>query len=276
MNARLNALAYGMLGTLEDAEEVVQEARLRLHTSNPKPDNEEAYLYRLVSNLCIDRLRQLKVQRRAYFGPWLPEPVADDHVATVDLAQQLSIGFLHLLEELSPAERVSYVLREAFDYSHEEIAELLDISAAAARQRNSRAHRKLAGKVPPAELSDQACKDMLEEMVSCIARDDVDGLVNLLADDVISYADGGGVVSAAIGPVTGRERIATVILHLARKAIAEAGSQFSYERINGAWALVVRQGEQIHSVNLIAGEGGLINRIYTVRNPHKLTRLKAP
>lgn len=275
MTSRLKALAYGMLGSVEDAEDVLQEAQLRLLQAHPKPDNEEAYLYRLVSNLSIDRLRRLKVARRAYSGPWLPQPATADHVDTVALAQELTIGFLHLLEELSPAERVSYVLREAFDFSHDDIAQVLDISPANARQRNRRARQRLAGKTPPARLPDEVCKSLLEKMVACVALDDVDGLVAMLAEDAVAYTDGGGVVSAAIVPVVGKDRIATVTMHLARRVLAGTNPQLTFERINGNWALAVREDGALHSVIFIEGTAQAIERVFVVRNPAKLKFLTA-
>jgi len=273
MDSRLKALAYSMLGSVEDAEEIVQEAQLRLYLADPKPNNENGFLFRIVSNLSIDRLRRKRVERRAYSGPWLPEPWQVDQSSQVELTQELTIGFLHLLEVLTPAERISYVLREAFDYSHGEIAEVLGVTPSAARQRNRRARVKLTEKSPTQKFPDAVCRSLLEQLVDCVVQDDVGRLVSLLADDVVAYTDGGGVVSAAIVPITNKSRVAQVALHLAKRGLAQADLELSYERVNGSWALLMRQAGAIHSLSFIEGREELITRIYVVRNPAKLQRI---
>ena len=283
MTQRLEALAYGMLGSVHDAEDVVQEAKLKLHQQAGAPSSEEAFLYRVVSNLCIDRLRREKTRRKHYAGPWLPEPVAADRFRDVELAQELSMGLLMLLENLSPAERVVFVLREAFDFSFEEIAELLDISVASARQRASRARRRLKDVAVPVALPAPEEKRLLEKLALHVMQGDMDALVAMLGDDFVAYTDGGGVVSAAIRPVHGAERFATVLMHLYRKAMAEATEDapltFSFERCHGAWAAVIRQGDQVHSCTQIAASPlapGRIQRVYIMRNPQKLGSLSSP
>jgi len=209
VNARLKSVAYRMLGSAADAEDVVQEAQLRLHQCEPKPDNPEAYLYRVVSNLCIDKLRRERVRRRDYFGPWLPEPWVADDAELTEMAEQFSMGFMLMLERL--------LLR--------------------------------------------------------VAERDVEGLVALMSEDVVAYADGGGVVSAAIAPVHGAARIAQVILHIAKKAQSEGEVSFDMVTMNGGLGLLVRQDGAVDSSFQIDVRDGLISRIYVVRNPHKLARL---
>lgn len=280
MTSRLNALAYRMLGSVHDAEEVVQEARLKLHALKHRDqlDSEDAFLYRMVANLCIDRLRQKKRARQAYFGPWLPEPVAEsDGIAQVELAEELTMGFMVLLERLSPVERIVFVLRESFDLSYAEVAELLGVSPENARQRAHRARRRLRGEVPAQKFPDDECKAMLEKMVALIGAGDIQGLMDTMNDDVVAVTDGGGVVSAAIAPVHGRQRIATVTLHLAQRAMNEGTESqpttFSTERFNDTWALVVRQGNAIHSMSFIEGEAGKVSRIFVMRNPDKMAHI---
>ncbi len=283
MSAHLKSLAYRMLGSAADAEDVVQEAQLRLHQADPVPDNPEAFLYRVISNLCVDKLRAEKVRRRQYVGPWLPEPLVEDDAEVVEvaeLAEQLSMGFMLMLERLSPAERVVYVLREGFDFSFAEIAQILDVSVANARQRAHRARKRLGGgevaaPVPPLAPHNLQQKQMLETFLLKVAERDVEGLVALMSDDVVAYADGGGVVSAAIAPVHGAARIAQVTLHLAHKVQNEGSGPLSFELqpMNGGWGLVVKQGGAVHSCFQLALRDELIHRIYVVRNPHKLSRL---
>ena len=276
---RLQSLAYRMLGSVSDAEDIVQEAQLRLHQADPQPDSDDAFLYSVVSNLCVDKLRRDKVRRKHYFGPWLPEPITSppENAELVEMAEQLSMGFLLMLEKLSPAERVVYVLREGFDFSFAEIASVLGVSPANARQRAHRARTRLkkAGalltkeSITPAEEQ----KSLLEAMLLRVAEHDVDGLVALMATDAVAYADGGGVVSAAIQPVHGRQRIAQVTMHLAEKAASEGDVTFEFRPMNGGWGLVVKQDGNLHSCFQIDASEGLIKHIYVVRNPLKLARI---
>ena len=273
MKSRFEALAYGMLGSVAEAEEVVQEARLRLHQLSTPPASEEAFLYRVVSNLSIDRLRRARTEREAYSGPWLPEPVQDDVSTQLELAQELTLGFVHLLEQLPPGERIVYVLRESFDLSYDELAAMLDISAQTARQRVSRARKRMRNRAAVQAFPDDEGKRLLEKLVEMVARGDMEGLVALMAEDVVAYTDGGGVVSAAIRPVHGAQRIAKVILHLASKAGAEGPMDMDIKRLNGSWALVVKQGGSIHSIHFITGANGKVHRVYAMRNPHKMAHL---
>ncbi len=283
MSQRLEALAYGMLGSVHDAQDVVQEAKLKLHERRHEPASENAYLYRVVSNLCIDRLRREQTRRKHYAGPWLPEPVAADRFKDVELAQELSMGLLLLLENLSPAERVVFVLREAFDFSFDEIARTLDISVVNARQRASRARRRLKNVPVPVALPEAQEKRLLEKLAMHVMQGDMEALVAMLSDDFVAYTDGGGVVSAAIRPVHGPERFATVLLHLYRKALDEAPAHaapvLSLEPCHGAWAAVIRQGDAVHSCTQIAASAlapGRIQHVYVMRNPDKLGSLSQP
>jgi RNA polymerase sigma-70 factor (ECF subfamily) len=193
-----------------------------------------------------------------------------DEVA--ELAQDLSVGFLMMLERLSPAERVVFVLREGFDFSFGEIGTVLDVSEAACRQRFRRARSALAGEsryVTPA--ADQ--QQLLSDLLGAIAERDHAAVIGLLADDVVVYADGGGVVSAAIAPVTGAERIAQVMLHLAAKEEREAMLEARYVTLNGGVGALLVQGGRLHSCLQLEGCDGRITRLFVVRNPRKLARL---
>ena len=273
LDDRLRMVAYGVLGSMADAEDVVQEARLKLHQSKSAVRSEEAFLYRVVSNLSIDRYRYEKRRRHLYDGPWLPEPISSEDMDKVELAQELSIGLLHVLEHLSPSERIVFVLREAFGWTHTEVAETLGISPASARQRASRAKHRLASTDYRPRLPSSEERVLLDSLMAVVAEGDAAGLISMMTDDVVMYTDGGGVVSAAIRPVYEAERISTVTLFLVQKSEAEGELDWSYESINGSTALVVRQFGKIHSVIFVTGEAGLVSRFYIMRNPHKLTRL---
>lgn len=175
MSLLLRSLAYGMLGSMADAEDALQEAQLRLHQTDPKPDSEEAFLYRVVSNLCVDKLRKNKVQRKYYKGPWLPEPVASSDIDLVEQAQELSMGFLVLLESLAPTERVVYVLREAFDFSFAEIASVLDMSVANARQHAYRGRVRIKNIQYPTQMSTHEQKNYLNNWLRMLLREILKG-----------------------------------------------------------------------------------------------------
>lgn len=268
--------AYRLLGSVADAEDVLQEARLRLHKQEPAPDNADAFVFRVVTNLALDRLRQQQRQRRLYPGPWLPAPLpteSPDGEALAELAEELSLGFVLMLERLSPAERVVFVLREGFDYSFDEIGELIGVSAAACRQRLRRARANLREEkrftTPPAEQ-----RDLLDKLLLAVAEEDLGGLVQMFSEDTVVFADGGGIVSAAIRPVTGPERIVQVIAHLARKAGSEGEITYEFIELNGGIGLLMRQDAQLHSCIQLDGADGVVTRLYISRNPEKMAHLR--
>lgn len=276
---RLIRLAYRLLGSVEEAEDVVQDAWLRVASVEPPPRDVTAYLARTVTNLALDRLRHLKVQRQAYVGPWLPEPLETgmgEPTEPVDLADDLSVAFLLLLERLSPAERAAYVLREAFDLSFQQIADLLGVQPAACRQRYHRARRKVSDarrRRPEPRLERRA----LERLIDAVSAGDTERVATLLTDDALLLTDGGGRVSAAIRPVSEARRIATVMVHLAAR---EQLDRFclEYRELNGGAGLLVSEigerGEPIPVASFqVDLEGERVSRIYVVRNPEKLARL---
>lgn len=272
MNTSLKSLAYRMLGSVAEAEDVVQDAYLKLHLADPKPDSEEAFLYRVVSNLCIDRLRAARTRRKYYSGPWLPEPWLDDEPDVVEMAEQLSMGFMLLLEQLSPAQRVVYVLREGFGLKHGEIAAMLNISEAGVRQHAVRARARLQGHTPPTQVPD-TLRGHLDKLLVALAQGDADVVAGLLAEDAVAFTDGGGVVSAAIRPIVGRQRIAQVALHLMQKNVADGPMSYDYISLNGSPGLVISQHGRVHSTLQIEVDKGLVSRVFVMRNPAKLRGL---
>lgn len=272
---RLVGLAYRLLGSVEEAEDVVQDAYLKVLAIPRRADDPDAYLFRTVTNLAIDRLRHLKVQRRAYPGPWLPEPLATaDADGATDLmrADDLSLGFLLLLERLSVTERVALVLREAFDLDFAEMAEVLGVRADACRQRYHRARRKLDG-ARPAHSTPARQRVLLERLTEALLAGDREAVTRLLSRDAVLLTDGGGRVSAAIRPVVDPRRIAQVMVHIAGRE-DPASLSLDWRAINAGVALVVGQRDVVHSCVLIEPDGASrIARIYVVRNPDKLARL---
>ena len=270
-------LAYRMLGSVADAEDVVQEAKLRLLKQDPAPDNEEAFLFRVVTNLALDLLRQQQRQRRRYPGPWLPEPLPTEAAGAEDLAElaeELSLGFVLMLERLSPAERVVFVLREGFDYSFDEIGNLIGVSAPACRQRYRRARISLGDEHrQPTPAAEQ--RDLLDRLILAIAEDDLVGLVKMFSGDTVVLSDGGGIVSAAIRPVTGPQRIAQLLMHLSRNAAQEALLRYEFVELNGGVGVLICQDGAPHSCIQLDGANGVITRLYVLRNPAKLGHLLA-
>lgn len=231
----------------------------------------------MVTNLTLDRLRQQQRQRRAYPGPWLPDPLpttqAADAEALAELADELSLGFVLMLERLPPAERVVFVVREGFDYSFGEIGELIGVSGAACRQRYRRARANLRGEkrlaTPPAEQ-----RDLLDKLLLAVAEEDLGALVRMFSEDAVLISDGGGIVRAAIRPVTGAQRIARVIVHLARNARAEAEIAYEVIELNGGVGILLSQDGALHSCVQLEGADGVVTRLYIFRNPRELEHLR--
>ncbi len=274
--SRLEGLAYRMLGSVADAEDVVQEAHLRLLRQAEPPDNEEAWLFRVVTNLSLDRLREQKRRREDYPGPWLPEPLPTgepDHIT--ELAEDLSMGLVLMLERLSPVERAVFVLREGFDLSFADIGAALEASAASCRQRYRRAKEHLQAPSPRNPDNTEAQQEMLERLLAGVADRDLDGLVSLFAEDCVAYADGGGVVSAAIIPITEPRRIAQVTMHIGQKLMKEGTVVFNWQELNGGPGLLVTVDGELTSTVQLDVTDGLIERLYIVRNPEKLAHLAA-
>lgn len=281
---RLYHLAYRMLGSVQDAEDVVQDAQVRLLAVDEEPDNKAGWMVRVVTNLCIDRLRRLKNERSDYVGPWLPEPLRNDRFGpgptdaepdeALALAEELSTAMLMMLERLSPSERAVFVLREGFGFSFSELAELLDVSAASARQRMSRARQHLAAEPrfsAPADVQTQT----LLSLMQAVSNGDSAAVIALLASDAVAYTDGGGVVSAAIIPVQTAERIATVAIHLGQKPIIDGDFEVELITANSAPALLIcERGQPQSLISIDCDSSGLVHRVYVHRNPNKLAALQ--
>lgn len=272
---RLVALGYQMLGSVADAEDAVQDAWLRFRRvrfdSLASPG---AWLTTIVTRLCLDRLRQRKVRQLTYVGPWLPEPLADDGPAVAhEVLDGVTFGFLFALESLTPLERGVLILKEGFDFTHEEIAGVFNIRMAHSRQLLRRARSRIAAS-DAATNDTGSARPILEAFLTSAQAGDPAGLVELLAEDVIAWSDGGGKVSAALVPLEGIDRVNTVFSHLLRNRPDDIA--FSIERFNGDVALVARQGWSTYFVTLLAVSGQRVRRIYTIRNPQKLGRVNPP
>jgi RNA polymerase sigma-70 factor (ECF subfamily) len=279
-------LAYRMLGSAMDAEDVVQDAFLRWsgadHAVIAAPG---AWLARTVTNLCLDLLTSARVRRERYVGPWLPEPVLteDGTLGPHDQVQQrdsVSLAMLALMERLTPTERAVFVLREAFGYDHDSIAEIVGCSTANSRQLHSRARRRLEqDQLQNASPLDDGLRTVdanevrrLVERFLAAARDgDLAQLETMLTADVVSYSDGGGQVSAARHPVHGATKVGRLFMGLARKAGAEARAEV--REINGAPTLLVTTADQLVVISLEVVDGR-VHAVRAVVNPDKLRYLR--
>jgi RNA polymerase sigma-70 factor (ECF subfamily) len=274
---RLLGLAYRMLGSRSDAEDVVQDAYLRFAGAQDV-HNAEAFLVTVVTRLCLDRLKSARAQREVYVGPWLPEPVFDAEGLSADaateLADDLSFALLLALDRLSPLERAAFLLHDVFDTPFSEIAAMLDRTEAACRQLATRARRAVRDERPaPAATPDNHAR-LLQAFGEAVASGNVARLAELLRADAVALTDGGGRKTAARNPIIGADKIARFFIGLAAK---NAGHEIRVEpaMINGAiGALLYLDGELDHTMSM-AISGEKIAAIYIVRNPDKLRHLPA-
>jgi len=271
---RLFGIAYRMLGSRADAEDVLQDAYLRWHRGAPgEVRSPEAWLVTAVTRLCIDRLRALRAEREHYVGPWLPEPLIGDAAAPAadqpaELSSSLSIAFLVVLEQLAPDERAAFLLREVFDSEYAEIAEILGKSAAACRQLVSRARKRVREQRPRAQVSEAARRSVLERFVNAIQTQDKAALLELLADGASWTSDGGGETRAALKVIRGRERVVRFALAVLGRYADQLA--FEYTTVNGEPALALRNQGRLFSVLTVRTDGIRILDVYTVLNPKKL------
>jgi RNA polymerase sigma-70 factor, ECF subfamily len=270
--SRLLGLAYRMLGSRSDAEDVVQDAYLRFAGAQDV-QNPEAFLVTVVTRLCLDRLKSAKTQREIYVGPWLPEPVFDAEGlspdAATELADDLSFALLLALDRLSPLERAAFLLHDVFDVQFSEVARMIDRTEAACRQLATRARRAVRDARPAPSATPDNHARLLTAFSEAVASGDVSRLAGLLREDAIALTDGGGRKSAALNPIRGADKIARFFIALAGKN-SNRYIRIEPMTINGAiGALLYMDGEVDHSLSL-AIDGDRIAAIYIVRNPDKL------
>src|SRR4051794_2488637 len=273
----LFTVSYEMLGSVADAEDVVQETWVRWDAIGQDARDEvrdpRAYLVRMVTRKALDRLRANARRREDYIGEWLPEPLltAPDVAEDVELAESVSMAMLTVLETLTPTERAVFVLREVFDTPYGEIAEAVGKSAAAVRQIGHRAREHVAARRPRMEVSRTEQEEVVGRFLAAVTQGDLQGLLDVLAPDVVLVADGGGVVQAVVNPVLGAKKVANLLRPFHR---LDPGAEILPARLNGAiGARIVGTADGHDTAVSFAFEGGRISRIYAVRNPAKLSRL---
>jgi RNA polymerase sigma-70 factor (TIGR02957 family) len=267
----LFTVAYEMLGSAADAEDVLQETWVRwAGVDLGTVRDQRAYLVRITTRQALTRLRTLRRRKESYVGPWLPEPLltAPDVAEDVELADSVSMAMLLVLETLTPTERAVFVLREVFDLEYDEIAEAVGKSAAAVRQIAHRARAHVAARRPRGAVSAAETRSALEAFQRAVETGDLQRLLDILAPDVVLLGDGGGVVQAALAPVAGAGLVARVLGRIA------AAVSLQPAQVNGYPALILRLNGEIDTVMAVRIDDGLITGLYAVRNPEKLSHME--
>jgi RNA polymerase sigma-70 factor (TIGR02957 family) len=281
LRPRAFAIAYRMLGSVAEAEDVVQEALLRLHREiegGARIDSPLAYLSTVATRLAIDQLRSARVRRETYVGDWLPEPVvtstAYDPAASVELADSLSLAFLVLLESLSPEQRAVFLLRDVFDYPYGDIADILGKSEAATRQLAVRARRHVEERRPRFESSRGRRDELADRFFAAVQKGDLEGLEALLAEDVQLYGDGGGKVPALARALRGAARVGRTLVAWGRAGRRIGGVQVRRVDVNGQpGAMLLDADGDVFSVMAVDVAGDRVRAVRSIVNPDKLHHL---
>lgn len=277
--AMLFAIAYRMMGSATDAEDIVQEAFLRwLQANEEEVRSPKSYLATIVVRLCIDQQRSARALHEIYVGPWLPEPIRTSQqqelTETAILAESLSFAFLVMLENLGPLERAVFLLRQVFDYDYTEIAAIVGKSEANCRQVLHRANQHLGKRRTRFDVSHEQQERITSQFMQASADGDMQGLLNLLAEDIVFTGDGGGKVPVALKPIHGPDRVARGTTGGLR--LISPNLQARIEEINGQPAIVGYVDNHVYGILLLDIEGDHILNIYAVVNPDKLCWLAKP
>ncbi|MFI6686264.1 RNA polymerase sigma-70 factor [Streptomyces sp. NPDC050485] len=270
----LFTVAYEMLGSAADAEDVLQETWLRWAGVDLGEVREQrAYLVRITTRQALSRLRTLGRRKESYVGSWLPEPLltAPDVAEDVELADSVSMAMLLVMETLAPTERAVFVLREVFDLGYDEIAEAVDKSPAAVRQIAHRARAHVAERRPRGIVSPTETRDALDAFQRAVETGDLQSLLDILAPDVVLVGDGGGVKQAVLRPVVGADKVARLLIGGLGKVTAPS---MRPAQVNAYPALVLRLDGELDTVVAVRIDDGLITGLYAVRNPAKLTHMQ--
>ena len=277
----LFSIAYRMLGSASDAEDVLQDAWMRYgSTSETSIRSPKSFAATIVTRLCLDHLKSARAAREQYVGPWLPEPVLTSEVqapdAVLERAESVTLAFLVLLEKLSPEERAVLLLKDVFEYDHTEIAEMLGMTVEKSRQLLHRAKERLAAGRPRLSGTASSRRTVAERFARAFASGNGSELTELLARDVGMWSDGGGKATAARRPLAGRDEVLNFLigLHRAAQTTGQArDASLEIADVNSEPAMVIRVGGQLESIFVFSVEEGLITGIRAVRNPDKLARI---
>ena len=267
---RLTRIAYRMLGSVAEAEDVVQDAWLRWHDTDRSVIIEpEAWLVRTVTRLCLDVLKSSRVKRETYIGPWLPEPFIDPD----DEGDDITLPLMLAMERLSPLERAAFLLHDVFDLDFTEVGAAIGRESAAARQLASRARSHVQAARPRFPVAREEQDRIAGAFFAATRQGDLAQLKQLLADNVVFYGDGGGKRSAALNPIVGRDKVARLLAALAEKAGWKSAEVLRETRIGGLPGQVSREKDALLQATAVDIDGGRITAIYVTRNPDKLGHL---
>jgi RNA polymerase sigma-70 factor (TIGR02957 family) len=278
--ALLFTVAYDVLGSAAEAEDVVQDAWLRWSAAERDDVRDpKAYLVRVATNLALNRLSSARARREAYVGPWLPEPVltAPDVADEVEVAEAVSMALLVVLETLSPLERAVFVLHEVFGLSHREVGEAVGRSEATVRQLAHRAREHVEARRPRFVADRRTQRDVTERFLAAVVGGDVEALVRAMAPEVTLLTDGGGVAKAALRPIRGPRKVASYLTTVAADGLTAPDLQFEVLDVNGAPGVAIRaNGEVFVVVQVGLDAAGLVESVHVVLNPDKLGGLREP
>jgi RNA polymerase sigma-70 factor (ECF subfamily) len=273
----LFSIAYRMLGTVMDAEDMVQETFLRWQNcEQAKVESPKAWLSTVLTRLCINHLKSARVQREAYVGPWLPEPLVAgltiDPAENAKLSDSLSLAFLVLLETLTPTERAVFVLREVFNYEFSDIAPIVEKTESNCRQILARARKSIEGRRPRFDASPEAAEKLIQKFEQAVQTGHLEDLLKLLAQDVVLVSDGGGKARAVLRPIMGAKRVARVLIGATRK-FGIPGQVLHHTSVNGLPGSVSFAGEHVLRVIAFGIQQARIRSLFIITNPDKLSHI---
>ncbi|MEW9701042.1 RNA polymerase sigma-70 factor [Paenibacillus sp. SI8] len=269
----LFSIAYRMLGSVADAEDMVQDTFMNAQQLYPNQvHHTKAYLCKMITNRCIDYTKSARKRRELYVGEWLPEPLlidSDDPLHAIERDETFSYAFMVYMEKLTPVERAVFILREAFEYDYTEIGEIVGKSEANCRQVFSRLRRKLREEEAPAVHANEHAYGLAQQFLRASSTGNLDELIRSLSEDVVLYSDGGGKVLAALRPILGRERVIKFLHGIQSKRSDDV--QYQLVNMNGQRGMIISEhGRTIAAVNIELDAEGRVQRIFFMRNPDKL------
>jgi RNA polymerase sigma-70 factor (ECF subfamily) len=281
----LFSIAYRMLGTVTDAEDMVHNALLSAQSLEIENiDHVKAYLSKMVTNQCIDYLKSARHQREVYIGPWLPEPLEinkdNDPLHQIEKDHSISMAMLLVMEQLSPIERAIFILREAFSYEYNDISVIVGKSEANCRKILSRAKQKIRPQESNTPVSIQRSEELAKQFIMASSTGNIDQLIHLLAEDVVLYSDGGGRVKAAIHPIISRDRVVQFLVGMVKMLRAQVSpteieGTVKFANINGQTGIIMTEGNGLSNVICFNIQGNEIKQLFIIRNPEKLKHLSS-
>lgn len=272
LRSQLIGFCYRMLGSVSDAEDIVQEAYLHWQQAGrPALDSPQRWYFRVCSRLCLDRIKSAQYQREQYIGPWLPEPMLDhDHAKQAELDESISIALMLTIERLNPAERAAFILHDLFGYRFQEVADILSLEESNCRQLAKRARDHLRNDKQRAPRDAKMVKRISDAFFEAVHQGDLDRLRDVLSEDVVLYSDGGGKASAAKKPVIGIDAVSIFMVRVTQNAKRYHELEFRYAWYNGAPGLVGYKDGEVYAAYQLEVIDGKVVSLYAHRNPDKL------